>query len=201
MHAPPPRSDAVQAIYPLSSTTPITDAQVSQVLATAQTQNLPTPACCERAKAFDAASCACDPVLPGSLKAVGVSATSVGLQSCERQYQPANCHPPSSPPRSLSFRPALALSTCPSRAAVASPPCPLLQPPSLRARPATSNPCPASRPRADSPSLSPLPARAPAPWRLPTHPTYTHIPHTPTSHTTVPHSFTAVQISCKHKKN
>jgi len=71
----------VQQVYPLNSNTPITDAQVQQVLAIAKQQNLPTQRCCQQAQKFDAAGCACDASLPPVLAQVGFEVSPTGLAS------------------------------------------------------------------------------------------------------------------------
>lgn len=76
-----PELAQVQKIYPLNSNTPITDAQVTQILDAAKSMNLPTTRCCQAAQKFDQGRCSCDTSLPPLLANVGLQVSSVGLQS------------------------------------------------------------------------------------------------------------------------
>ena len=75
----PPNRNLLQQYYPLDSTAPPTDAQLSDINAN-KPDNLPTEACCTAVKAFDDGECACDASIPPLLGTLGLSATSTGLQ-------------------------------------------------------------------------------------------------------------------------
>ncbi|KAK2075794.1 hypothetical protein QBZ16_001535 [Prototheca wickerhamii] len=69
----------LQKYYPLDSSSPPTDAQLSDINAN-KPDNLPTEACCTAVKAFDDGACACDASIPPLLGTLGLSASSTGLQ-------------------------------------------------------------------------------------------------------------------------
>jgi hypothetical protein len=86
----------VQKIYPLNSNTPITSAQVQQILSVAKSNNLPTQRCCQQAQKFAQAKCACDTTLPPALASVGFQVTNVGLESADQFTSQACNFPPTS---------------------------------------------------------------------------------------------------------
>lgn len=89
--------EEVQKIYPLNSETPITDAQVEQILSVAASMNLPSQQCCQAARSFAGARCSCDTSLPPLLGAVGLDVTPTGLQSADKftsqacKFEPVTC--------------------------------------------------------------------------------------------------------------
>lgn len=94
LHSPPPpppplplpaspflrRSDALQSIYPLDSSSPATAEQLTQVDEIAKAQDLPTSGCCTAAQKFDGASCQCDTTLPTLLGTLGLTSSTAGLK-------------------------------------------------------------------------------------------------------------------------
>jgi hypothetical protein len=92
-----PELDEVQKIYKLNTDTPITDAQVNEILTVAKSQNLPSDRCCQQATKFADAKCACDATLPPLLARVGFEVTTTGLQSADKftsqacNFAPVQC--------------------------------------------------------------------------------------------------------------
>ena len=68
-------------MYKLNSDTPITDAQVQEILTMAKAQGLPSTRCCQQAQKFAEAKCSCDATLPPLLGRVGLDVSTTGLVS------------------------------------------------------------------------------------------------------------------------
>jgi hypothetical protein len=95
----------VQDIYPLNTETPITDAQVNEILSivwapprwVAKDQKFPSELCCQQAQKFAEARCSCDPAVPPLLARVGFEVTNTGLQSADKftsqacNFEPVIC--------------------------------------------------------------------------------------------------------------